>query len=174
MPTIIFRKVYRTGEGEQIVMRDACHAEIRIQRPIELREGQYMYLNVPGLGVPSLFQSHPFWIVWWDLDEHDGTMRIDLLIRQQNGFSRRVMSHREIEYSAWLSGPYGRTEKLGDFSTILMLATDIGIAAHLSYLKTLSDKFLRAEMNVCRIVLIWQIRDISMSSVRKPAHTDQL
>jgi NAD(P)H-flavin reductase len=57
------------------------------------------------------------------------------------------------------SGPHGKSIPMDDFENILMIASDIGIAAHL---RILSSSFIynSREVRACRIHLVWQVRDI--------------
>lgn len=153
--------VYRTESGEQVVMSGVCHLEIDVHHHWNVRPGQYLFVTFPGFGLPSTFQRHPFWIVWWETDPVRKVTKLDLLVRKRNGFTRRLLSHRDDEYVTWVSRPFGRSENFGDYGSILMLATDIGIAAHLPYLKTLMQGRLEASIRTKRVVVVWQVKDSS-------------
>lgn len=163
LPKISVEKVYRTVDDDQIVMTDAYHVHLWVNRSFKVHPGQYLYLTVPWLGLPSLFQSHPFWIVWWDHDTaHDG-MHLQMLVRQRHGFTRRLLSYRDKKYSAWIKGPYGQTKNLAEFGTVVMFATDIGIAAHLSYLKCLLHGYSMSSVCTRRAIVVWEVKDGSES-----------
>lgn len=160
-PRVNIATVYRTGSDAQVVMADACHLEITLHRLWTVRAGQYLFITIPRLGIPTVFQHHPFWIVWWEQSREDRTMKIDLLVRKRNGFTRRLLSHRDNEYAAWITRPLGRSKNFGDYGSVLMFATDIGIAAHLPYLKTLTEGRSHASIRTRRVVIIWQVKDSS-------------
>lgn len=161
LPRISAEKVYRTTDDEQVVMTDAYHVNLWVNRSFKVHPGQYLYLSVPWLGLPSLLQSHPFWIVWWDEDTARGGMNIQMLVRQRSGFTRRLLSCRGKEYSAWFKGPYGQTKNLAKFGTVLMFATDIGIAAHVPYLRELINGSAMSSVCTRRAVVIWEVKDRS-------------
>ena len=89
-----------------------------------------------------------------------------MLVRKRGGFTRRLLSHRDEEHTAWISRPFGRSENFGDYGTILMFATDIGITAHLPYLKMLMQGRLEASIRTRRVVVIWQVKDSSKFHVK--------
>lgn len=166
LPKVFIFKEYRTVNNDQVVMDGACHVEIRLNRSFTVQPGQYLYLCIPAQGFPiSIFQSHPFWIIWWDRDPESGEMRLEMLVKQRRGFTRRLLSHRDREYTAWISGPFGKTLDFGDYGTILMLAVDVGIAAHLPYLKSLMERRTNASICTRRVVVVWQVKDSSKASV---------
>ncbi|KIW24804.1 uncharacterized protein PV07_10495 [Cladophialophora immunda] len=156
---------YRTEKGDQVVMADACHLEILVNRDWDVQPGDYLFISLPGLGFPSLFQRHPFWITWWETD--NGVMKLDMLVRKRRGFTRRLLSHREQECTAWISRPFGRSENFGDYGSVLMFAADVGITAHLPYLKWLMKGRLEASIRTRRVVIIWQVEDYHDKWVKK-------
>ena len=163
LPKISVEKVYRTADDDQIVMTDAYHVHLWVNRPFKVHPGQYLYLTVPWLGLPSLFQSHPFWIVWWDHDNVRDGIHLQLLVRQRQGFTHRLLSYRDKTYSAWIQGPFGQSRNLAEFGTVVMFATDIGIAAHLSYLKCLLHGYAMSSVCTRRAIVVWEVKDSSES-----------
>lgn len=134
-------------------------------RPWQVRAGQRIQLNVPGIGIFYLFQMHPFTISWW---QNDGTGRaasISLLIRKRSGFTKKLAESNGLEYRAWFDGPYGPTavgsgrtsEKMGDYGHIFMVATGIGIATQIPYIKELLEGHRRASIRTRRVSIIWQL-----------------
>jgi predicted ferric reductase len=175
LPLVNIATVYRTKAEAQVVMVDACHIEITLHRIWKIQPGQYVFVTIWRLGFPSVFQRHPFWIVWWEQDQKNGTMKLDILVRRRNGFTRRLLSHRDNDYSAWISRPLGRSKNFGDYGSILMFATDFGIAAHLPYLKMLTQGRSEASIRTRRVVIIWQVQDCSkLGSERVSGPVDKL
>lgn len=161
IPKISVKKVCRTATDDQIVLSDAYHIHLWVSRSFTVQPGQYLYITVPWLGLASLLQSHPFLIVWWDPDlSHDGAY-LQMLVRPCQGFTGRLTSYRDKHYSAWIEGPYGVSRDLARFQTVLMFATDIGIAAHVPYLKCLTENHRASAIGPTRIVVVWEVRDNS-------------
>ena len=161
LPRVNIVKVYQATSDDQVVMADACLLEIQINRCWDVRPGHYHFICLPALGFLSIFQSHPFWVVWWEKDSKTGTMQLDMLVRKRRGFTRRLSSHSHKEYTGWISRPFGQPGAFGDYGSVLMFATDIGIAAHLPYLKSFMQG--RTEASICtrRVVVVWQVKDRS-------------
>lgn len=130
-----------------------------------------MWITLPGFGFPSIVRSHPFCIVWWDVDQATGSTRLALLVAQRRGFTRRLASHRDTKYRAWISGPFGQSKNYGDFGTVLMFATNVGIAAHIAYLKDLMEGRANSSIRMGRVVVVWQVKDSSKDGLpcRGPA-----
>ncbi|KAL4745860.1 ferric reductase family protein [Aspergillus foveolatus] len=136
-------------------------------RPWRIRAGQWIELNVPHVGLFHLLQMHPFTISWWQDDGTGRAASISLLIRQQSGFTKRLAHRIEPShiYRAWIDGPYGPTtvgagrasETMGDYGHILMVATGIGIATQLPYIKELLDGHRKKNIRTRRISIIWQL-----------------
>ncbi|KAL4938742.1 hypothetical protein BDV06DRAFT_214871 [Aspergillus oleicola] len=100
-------------------------------RPWIIRAGQWINLNVPHAGLFYLFQIHPF----------------------------------TITYRVWINSPYspttvapGRTSgTMGDYGHILMVATGIGIATQLLYIKELLKGHCKRNIQTRWISIIWQL-----------------
>lgn len=58
---------------------------------------------------------------------------------------------------AFIDGPYGRELDLSQYGTVLLFATDIGIAAQLPYLKQLIAERREWDSKTRRIALFWEI-----------------
>ncbi len=63
----------------------------------------------------------------------------------------------ENSYLAWISGPHGSGAPVGEYGSVLMIATGIGIAAQLPYLKELIWGFNHCETRTRRIHLVWEL-----------------
>jgi predicted ferric reductase len=165
LPRAKYMDIYQSEKGDQIVLVDACHLEIRLHRSWNIQAGQYVFVRAPGLGFLSIMQSRPFWIVWWDIDHEQGILQLDMLVRKRRGFMRYLSSSRDKEHIAWISRPFGQSQPFGDYGSILMFATDIGIAAHLPYLKTLMQGRSDATIRTRRVLLVWQIKENGVSDL---------
>lgn len=120
---------------------------------IAFKAGQYVSLRIPWLGISSIFQSHPFTVVWWDED------RAYLLVEPQNGLSRKLWLFNGKVLKAFIEGPYGskKEETFGSHGTVLMVASGIGIAGVLPFVKYLCEGHHRREVCTRKICLLWLI-----------------
>ncbi|KAH8431447.1 NADPH oxidase family protein [Aspergillus melleus] len=169
------RIIYRnTGPGKQrtkLVMhshpgRVAC-LTVLVPRPWAVSSGERVTLTIPGLGLFYLFQSHPFAISWWEDGDTGKAVSISLLLRPRSGFTKRIFDRLESGrvYTAWIDGPFGPStvgacafsSRLGDYGHIFMVATGIGIAAQLPYVKELLNRHRQARVRTQRISLVWQL-----------------
>lgn len=100
-------------------------------------------------------------------------MFVDLLVEPKTGFTRRLLQYAcdssltlpvPEDFSSldfriiWFSGPHGSGIDIGDFGSVLLIATDYGIAAQLPVLKELIRGFNRCEVRTRRVHLVWQLR----------------
>ncbi|KAK5073275.1 hypothetical protein LTR51_005917 [Lithohypha guttulata] len=159
LPLITVSKTYRTDSDDLIEMRGAVSVVIHMTCHWTIRPGQYVYVTVPALGSRYLFQQHPFWIASWRQDADRRFLRLDLLIKERRDFTSRL-SNDEARV-VWVSGPFGRPQPFGEYGTVLMFATDIGIAAHLPYLKSLKESWAQARVRTRRIVLVWEMSNLN-------------
>lgn len=145
---------------------DVARITLSLPRPWAVRAGQRVNLGVPHVGIFYLFQSHPFAISWWESDISGRAVSISILLRPRSGFTKRLLDRIEPnrECGAWIDGPFGPssiswrlTDTIGDYGHIFMIATGIGIAAQLPYIKELLDGHEKAEVCTQRISLVWQL-----------------
>ena len=147
----------RSTDSDSNRLENVCHAEVVGCRPWTVKPGQYVYLWVPGVSLTSPFQSHPFWVIWWDVDDKHHLV-LYLLIREGHGFTSRLLSQCDQRFRAAISGPFGRSVEVDKFGTVLMFATDIGIASHIPYIKSLLEGRDNSEICTRRILVVWQIQ----------------
>lgn len=162
LPRVTVSKTYWTRKNDLIEMQGACHVAIRMAYMWDVRPGQYIYLTIPAIGIRHWFQSHPFWVVAWQKEDDTQMFRLDLLVKERSGFTSRLPSGETR--IACVSGPFGMSYPLDDYGTVLMFATDIGIAAHLPYLRSLREGWAQARIRTRRIVVVWEMSNLSMST----------
>lgn len=133
----------------------ATKIDIKVPRPWKIKAGQYIYLTIPAAGFTSAIQSHPFMIAWW-VRNGDG-LTISLLVKTRRGFTTQLSGLAKRPLTAFIDGPYGIEHKLGEFGTVIMFATGIGIAAHMPYIKDLVSGYNSCEVRTHRILLVWQL-----------------
>ena len=141
----------------------AMQVNIKVPRPWEVKPGQYIFLTIPAAGITSVLQSHPFMIAWWERNG-DG-LTISLLIKPRRGFTRKLGGITNRDHLAFIDGPYGPDHAFGEYGTVLMFATGIGIAGHMSYIKDLVRGYNSCEVRTRRIVLVWQLDDEGEASL---------
>jgi predicted ferric reductase len=136
---------------------------LTLPRPWTIRAGQYINLCIPSISVLSFIQSHSFMIASWTEGNAPGLF---LLASAKAGFTRKLLQYArphsddpsDSDYRlAWFSGPHGLTMNLGDYGSVTMVATGLGIAAQLPYLKELIKGYNNCKVRTRRIQLIWQI-----------------
>ncbi|KAG0156274.1 hypothetical protein PDIDSM_3451 [Penicillium digitatum] len=145
---------------------DVARITLSLPRPWTVRAGQRINLGVPSVGLFYLFQSHPFTISWWESDINGRAVSISILLRPRSGFTRRLFDRIEPnrDCGAWIDGPFGPSSvnwrlnsKVGDYGHTFLVATGIGIAAQLPYIKELLDGHEKAQICTQRISLVWQL-----------------
>ena len=137
---------------------DAVCLQIDILRPWRIKAGQYIYVGIPFCSFWSFFQSHPFMITWWDQDWQGRGTRIYLLIKVRWGFTRKLLQHLgAVGLRAWVDGPYGKGEEPGEYGSVMMFASGIGIAAQVPYVKELLNDIQGFKVRTRSILLIWEL-----------------
>lgn len=140
---------------------NVLRVDITVPRKWRVRAGQYIFLSIPRLGVLTGLRGHPFMISWWDWSQKGLT--VSLLVKSRTGFTRELDSQRNRKLLAFIDGPYGIQHKFGDYGTVIMFATGIGIVGHIPYVKDLISGYNSCEVRTQRILVIWQINKESKS-----------
>lgn len=153
---------------------NALRIDIAVPRPWKVRAGQSIFLSIPRLGVFTGLRGHPFMISWWDRDRRDGGLVLSLLVEPRAGFTGELsrLVHDKLNRGAlgeptdaaeglpgllaFIDGPYGAPHGFGRYGTVIMIASGIGIAGHMPYIKDLITGNLNCEVRTQRLVLVWQ------------------
>ncbi|EGX47301.1 hypothetical protein AOL_s00088g16 [Orbilia oligospora ATCC 24927] len=154
----LYRMAVGTGYAHIHVthFQGAIQLRVETRRPSEFLPGQFFYLCMPRAHPFAFLQSHPFIIAWWDGISGEGTKTVYLLIQPRRGFtSRLLMLGHAISYRGFLEGPYGKRLRLDDYGTVIILASGIGIAGVLPYIKDLLLGFNASKAKIKRLHLIW-------------------
>ncbi|KAJ5417423.1 uncharacterized protein N7487_000973 [Penicillium crustosum] len=167
---ILFRNVALGKGSVQLTLQrngDTAQLTIELPRAWKVRAGERLMLGVPCVGLVYLFQAHPFTIAWWEENQIDQTMLVSLLLRPRSGFTRRLLERLEVNQKcrAWVDGPFGPcsvhplgiSSDVGDYGHLLLVATGIGIATQLPYIKEILDGHRLARVRTQRISLVWQL-----------------
>ena len=166
MRNVVWDRPY--AKTKVLAVRDIVRVQVTLARPWKVRAGQYVYLWMPGVSLWSAFQSHPFMVCWWDQDSDARGTHIYLLVKPASGFTRKLMNHvgtRSLK--AWIDGPYGEIHDLGNYGSVLMFASGIGIAAQVPYIKELLRGFQEYRVRTKSILLVWQLDKESKSCLSK-------
>lgn len=154
------------GEGEGLVVT------ITLTRSLLCKEalaGRYIYISavLPG-AVFSPFQRHPYMVAWWHDGEGDTAgdvasgqdTTLSLLIQSQRGFSRKLAQHADTGRSLLVAidGPYGFHVATHPYRSIVLFATDIGIAAQMSIMRQAIEQYHERNGAVTRILLAWEVQ----------------
>ena len=140
---------------DDVSIPDAVHVYVRLPRPWKPQAGQYIYLCVPGVSRRSTTQLHPFYVAWWHHNsDHDYAV---LIVQKHGGFTNRIFSKQGQEMRAVIEGPFGKELGLDSYGTVLLFATDIGIAGQLPYVARLLKSYHNCEVKTRRIALYWQV-----------------
>lgn len=141
-----------------VVQSTALQVDITVPRPWRVKAGQSIFLSIPRLGVFTGLRGHPFVISWWERS-HAG-LTLSLLVKPRAGFTAKLDKHANTPLRAFIDGPYGTPYDFGEYGTVIMFATDIGIAGHMPYIKDLVSGYNSCKVKTRRVLLIWQISKV--------------
>lgn len=163
---------------------DAVKVTLHVTRPWTFRAGQSLYINIPHI---SFWASHPFSIAWADeqtqlqsdvevgrrsdsTDKHPPQPRgnhsaMYLIIKRRSGMTNSLFQHIEankgrMECKAFVEGPYGTTESLNKYESVLLFAGGVGITHQLSFVKQVLKDYALGQTITKRVRLIWVIPTI--------------
>ncbi|THC92163.1 hypothetical protein EYZ11_008378 [Aspergillus tanneri] len=74
---------------------------------------------------------------WWEVNEQGKATSISLLVQKRDGFTQSLMDHQAKEFLTWFDGPYGEPVDLSSYNNILLVASGMGIAAQVPYIREL-------------------------------------
>jgi predicted ferric reductase len=136
---------------------NVLRVDIDVPRPWRVEAGQFVFLSIPKLGIFTGLRGHPFMICWWKRDLNG--LKISLLVKSRAGFTAELDRHANKDLLAFIDGPYGGRHDFGNYGTVIMFATGIGIAGHVPYIKDLISGYNNCAVKTRRIRLVWEIRE---------------
>jgi NAD(P)H-flavin reductase len=145
----------RAGYSRAHITRNNNTIKVRVElsRPLNIKAGQYICLWIPSVSSWSFLQSHPFTVTSWS----DGKQsNLDLFIEPRGGLTRELLQYSGSSFPALICGPHGKSAPIGNFETVLMVASGFGIAAQLPYLKQLVYGY---KARPRRVHLVWEIEN---------------
>lgn len=139
-------------------VNDAIRVHIKVARPWKVKAGEYIYVWIPGVSFLAVFQSHPFMVAWWDQDIDGKSSSIHLLIKPQDGFTRKLVRHSgSTRLKTWIDGLYRRPQIFSDYGNVMMFASGIGIAAQVPHIKEILRKYKEHRACTKTVLVIWQL-----------------
>ena len=145
------------GDKSLVDPSNVLQVDIAVPRPWQVKAGQSVFLSIPKLGIFTGLRGHPFMVTWWERD-HNG-LKISLLVKPRAGFTAELSRYLNTDLLAFVDGPYGTDHNFGEYGTVVMFATGIGIAGHLPYIKELISGYNNCAVKTRRIRLVWQIKE---------------
>ena len=79
-------------------------------------------------------------------------------MKSRGGFTAELDRHINKNLLAFIDGPYGVHHDFGEYGTVIMIATGIGIAAHIPFIKDLISGYNNCAVKTRRIKLVWEIQ----------------
>ena len=106
-------------------------------------------------------------ICWWEKCEKQNLLKIDLLVgeRKARSFTTRLsrlvedQQNRWRKPTVWIDGPFGVTHALQKYSSVILVATGIGIAAQLPFAKEVVRTSSTWSSVTERLVLLWEVEN---------------
>lgn len=134
-----------------------------LPRSVKVKPGQYINVWMPTVSLWSWAQTHPFIVTSWSRGKQD---TLDLLVKPRQGLSAKLLRHlRRIEqgsvsFSAFFTGPHGISECVMAYESALVVASGIGIAAVIPYVKEMIYGYNTCTSQIRRLHLVWQIESM--------------
>ncbi|KAJ9621800.1 hypothetical protein H2204_011716 [Knufia peltigerae] len=151
---VVFQNMIKQRKGAQAYISirgtDGVVLTMNLEKPLNARPGQFIYV---WMGI-SPFETHPFMVI----SEDDNDLKV--LIQSQTGFSRKLRLIAEAGdtdrgHLTWIDGPYGNPPAFGDYESVFLVANGIGVAAHLSVLRSLLVGYHKRTVKTKRIIFYW-------------------
>ncbi|KAA8642580.1 hypothetical protein EYZ11_006947 [Aspergillus tanneri] len=152
---------------------DSVGAPIKIRvvlsRPLRVKAGQYINLWIPSVSLWSWVQTHPFMVTSWAPVEQD---ILELFVQTRHGLTKRLHALAALEgsasFSTFITGPHGSSEPVSQYESVLVIASDFGIAGTVSYIKQLVYRYNTTTSQVLRVHLVWQVQTLDIAIAAQP------
>lgn len=162
---------------------EACRVTFNLTRAGGFLPGTHVHAYFPTL---SLWSSHPFSVAWTSSEPLElseklpsthsdiygststnttdgGHSTICLVVRARTGMTRTLYEKASAApngtFRTWgaLEGPYGGTERLHSFGTVLLFAAGVGITHQLPHVRDLVAGYANGTVAARRVTLIWTV-----------------
>ena len=176
LTSILFKNGIFRGDSPKIKIEaigTSFIMKITVPSRLNVEPGQYIHIWIPSISFWSFLQSHPFMIASYAKGEEykneKGEIRfrdeetkrtLTLLVEPRDGLTSKFYRATSGSCRALFSGPHGHRTHLGDFEKIIMVASEFGIVAQLSYLRQLIRGYSSFQARTRRIHLIWQVQSL--------------
>jgi predicted ferric reductase len=143
------------SNGSLLDSSNVLQVDVTVPRPWRVEAGQSVFLSIPKLGAFTGLRGHPFMISWWERDIKG--LKVSLLVKSRGGFTAELDRHTNKNLLAFVDGPYGVQHDFGEYGTVIMFASGIGIVGHIPYIKELISGYNECAVKTHRIRLLWEI-----------------
>ncbi|KAJ6102607.1 cell surface metalloreductase (FreA) [Penicillium sp. IBT 16267x] len=161
------------GKSENATKLTPIKICIYLPRPITVMAGQYINLWLPSVSIWSWAQTHPFMVTSWFRGKHG---MLEILVQPHQGLTKtlarraNLMGPDGFSCMALFSGPHGITESVENYESVLLVASGMGLAAVIPYVKMLIHGYNTCTSYVRRVHLIWQVE--ALCWFRSTSHTE--
>ncbi|KAH2388641.1 hypothetical protein KXW70_006590 [Aspergillus fumigatus] len=169
--SVMCRKKCENTQGSDEDPAEDTPLKIRmaLPRPMHVKAGQYVNLWMPSVSFSSWLQCHPFMVTSWSPGRQDV---LDLFVRTRHGLTEKLRARAAREgtasFTAFVSGPYGRSESVGEYESVLAVASGFGIAGVVPYIKRLLYGYNTSSVRVRRVHLVWQVQTMDIAVAAEP------
>lgn len=134
--------------------------------------GQYIRIWTPRI---CFWRSLPLQILWWGYDDHQH-FYIELAVPKSGFFCGNEQNEISVEAAErtrlakqqfWMSGPYGKSVSLQQYHTVVLFATNSGIAAQIPYVLDLFSGRRHEHSNLKRLLLCWKLDQRNFSTFKR-------
>jgi hypothetical protein len=146
---------------------------IVLSRPMKVKAGQYINLWMPSVSLWSWAQVHPYMVTSWS---REAQQTLDLLVQPCRGFSANLFRHAcaarpgSASFLGLITGPHGISESVDHYESILVIASDLGVAAAIPYLKKLIYSYNTSASCTRRVHFVWQLQTLSKATSSMGVH----
>ncbi|KAF7588663.1 hypothetical protein BBP40_005414 [Aspergillus hancockii] len=142
---------------------------VALPRPMHVKTGQYINLWISSVSFSSWLHSHPFMVMSWSAEKQD---ILELFVETRHGLTEKLRARAALEgtasFTAFVSGPYGRSEPVGEYESVLAVASGFGIAGVVPYIKQLLYSYNTTTVRLRRVHLVWQVQTMDIAVAAEP------
>ena len=142
-------------EGKPLKLR------VVLPRPLDVKAGQYVNLWMPTVSLSSWTQTHPFMVTSWSPGKQEV---LELFVQTRRGLTEKLRVRAEFEefasFTAFVGGPHGLSEPVGQYESVLAIASGFGIAGVIPYVKQLLYGYNTSTSHIRRVHLVWQVQSL--------------
>lgn len=144
----------------------SLEVEIVPTQPLRVLPGQYINIWAPSFNPWSWFQGSSFIVTSWSADNQKSMKLLVKPPRRDLGFRWLLFLRAKRNYYRYLlffSGPYGASEPVSRYETVLLVASDAGIFAIKPYVDHLFHCVRQKTSKARRLRLVCQLSTTSVA-----------